>query len=156
MVGEPIGRLAERTPVKAVKMNRIEKARGNIETLKDSLILDWNDLALPLTAAQRIDIETHLEWCLAEMSWCLADMKNNLRVADAQTRPRALLRPFDPTRSSWSPAKAETDGVARRSFASISSMAIDGVLVRLDLPPAARSNKNAPSRRDAPIARKAP
>jgi len=40
-------------------MNRIEKARGNIETLKDSLTLDWNDLALPLTAAQRIDIEWH-------------------------------------------------------------------------------------------------
>ena len=102
-------------------MNRIEKARGNIETLKDSLILDWNDLALPLTAAQRIDIETHLEWCLAEMSWCLADMKNHLGAAEAQTRIRTPLRPFDPTRSSPAPAKRENDRMARRSFASNSS-----------------------------------
>jgi hypothetical protein len=129
MVGEPIGRLAERTPVKAVKMNRIEKARGNIETLKDSLILDWKDLALPLTAAQRIDIETHLEWCLAEMSWCLADMKNKLGAPGAQTRIKMTLRPFDRTRSSSARARAKTDGVARPSFASNSSTIIAGGLV---------------------------
>ena len=34
-------------------MNRIEKLRGNIETLKDSLALDWSDLSLPLTGEQR-------------------------------------------------------------------------------------------------------
>jgi len=127
-------------------MNRIEKARGNIETLKDSLTLDWNDLlALPLTAAERIDIETHLEWCLAEMSWCLADMKNNLRAAKAQTRIRASLRPFDTMRSA--PAKAKTDGLAHRSFALNSSTAIDGVLV-IDLPPAARSNRKVRSHKE--------
>jgi hypothetical protein len=87
-------------------MNRIEKARGNIEALKDSLTLDWNDLALPLTVAQRIDIESHLEWCLAEMSWCLADMKNHLGAERAQTRIKTPLRPFDPTRSG--PVKRRT------------------------------------------------
>ena len=56
-------------------MNRIEKLRGNIETLKDSLALDWSDLSLPLTGEQRIEVENHLEWCLAEMGWCLAEMK---------------------------------------------------------------------------------
>ena len=56
-------------------MNRIEKLRGNIETLKDSLALDWSDLALPLTGEQRIEIENHLERCLTEMDWCLAEMK---------------------------------------------------------------------------------
>jgi hypothetical protein len=56
-------------------MNRIEKLRGNIETLKDSLALDWSDLAMPLTAEQRAEIENHLEWCLTEMGWCLTEMK---------------------------------------------------------------------------------
>jgi hypothetical protein len=56
-------------------MNRIEKLRGNIETLKDSLALDWSDLAMPLTGEQRAEIENHLEWCLAEMGWCLTEMK---------------------------------------------------------------------------------
>jgi hypothetical protein len=56
-------------------MNRIEKLRGNIETLKDSLALDWSDLSLPLTGEQRAEIENHLEWCLTEMDWCLAEMK---------------------------------------------------------------------------------
>ena len=61
--------------VEASKMNRIEKLRGNIETLKDSLALDWSDLSLPLTGEQRAEIENHLEWCLTEMDWCLAEMK---------------------------------------------------------------------------------
>jgi len=52
-------------------MNRIEKLRSNIETLKDSLAVDWSDLALPLTEQQRVEIENHLEWCLTEMDWCL-------------------------------------------------------------------------------------
>jgi hypothetical protein len=56
-------------------MNGIEKLRSNIETLKDSLVEDWSDLALSLSNEQRIEIENHLEWCLAEMSWCLAEMK---------------------------------------------------------------------------------
>jgi hypothetical protein len=56
-------------------MNRIEKLRGNMETLKDSLALDWSDLALSLTDEQRTEIEDHLEWCLMEMGWCLAEMK---------------------------------------------------------------------------------
>jgi len=56
-------------------MNRIEKLRGNIETLKDSLATDWSDLAHSLTDEQRIEIEDHLEWCLTEMGWCLAEMK---------------------------------------------------------------------------------
>ena len=56
-------------------MHRIEKLRANIETLKDSLALDWSDLAQSLTNEQRIDIENHLEWCLTEMGWCLAEMK---------------------------------------------------------------------------------
>jgi hypothetical protein len=56
-------------------MNRIGKLRGNIETLKDSLALDWSDLALSLPDEQRIEIEDHLEWCLMEMDWCLAEMK---------------------------------------------------------------------------------
>ena len=55
----------------ASRMNRIEKLRGNIETLKDSLAVDWSDLALPLTEQQRVEIENHLEWCLTEMDWCL-------------------------------------------------------------------------------------
>jgi hypothetical protein len=86
-------------------MNRIEKARGNIETLKDSLTLDWNDLALPLTATQRLDIETHLEWCLAEMSWCLADMKKQIGASETQTRIGAPLRPVDPTRALPAPTE---------------------------------------------------
>jgi hypothetical protein len=56
-------------------MHRIEKLRANIETLKDSLALDWSDLAHSLTNEQRVDIENHLEWCLADMGWCLAEMK---------------------------------------------------------------------------------
>ena len=56
-------------------MNRIEKLRGNIETLKDSLALDWSDLAMPLSGEQRAEIEHHLEWRLTEMDWCLAEMK---------------------------------------------------------------------------------
>jgi len=51
-------------------MNRIEKLRGNI-----SLALDWSDLSLPLPGGQRVEIETHFEWCLTEMDWCLAEMK---------------------------------------------------------------------------------
>jgi hypothetical protein len=34
-----------------VRMNRIEKLRGNIESLRDSLAHDWSDLAIPLTAS---------------------------------------------------------------------------------------------------------
>jgi hypothetical protein len=56
-------------------MNRIEKLRRNIETLKDSLALDWTDLAHSLTNEQRIVVEEHLEWCLTEMGWCLTEMK---------------------------------------------------------------------------------
>jgi hypothetical protein len=56
-------------------MNRIEKLRDNIERLKDSLALDWNDLAKSLSAEQRIEIEDHLQWCLTEMAWCLTEMK---------------------------------------------------------------------------------
>jgi hypothetical protein len=56
-------------------MHRIEKLRTDIELLKDSLALDWSDLARSLTNEQRVDIENHLEWCLTEMSWCLAKMK---------------------------------------------------------------------------------
>jgi hypothetical protein len=83
-----IGRTDSRTPIKAVKMNRIEKLRGNIETLKDSLALDWSDLALPLADAQRIDIENHLAWCLTEMDWCLAEMKSRLGASGPQIRVR--------------------------------------------------------------------
>jgi hypothetical protein len=54
----------------ASRMNRIEKLRGNI-----SLALDWSDLSLPLTGEQRVEIETHFEWCLTEMDWCPAEMK---------------------------------------------------------------------------------
>jgi hypothetical protein len=57
--------------LEASRMNRIEKLRSNIETLKDSLAVDWSDLALPLTGEQRVEIENHLEWCLTEMDWCL-------------------------------------------------------------------------------------
>jgi hypothetical protein len=56
-------------------MNRIEKLRGNIESLRDSLAIDWGDLAMPLTGEQRAEIENHLEWCLTEMGWCLTEMK---------------------------------------------------------------------------------
>jgi hypothetical protein len=56
-------------------MNRIEKMRRNIEALKDSLLLDWIDLAESPPDDQRADIEKHLEWCLTEMSWCLTEMK---------------------------------------------------------------------------------
>ena len=56
-------------------MNRIEKLRGNIESLRDSLALDWSDLAMPLTGEQRAEIENHLEWRLTEMGWCLTEMK---------------------------------------------------------------------------------
>jgi hypothetical protein len=59
----------------APKMHRIEKLRADIEVLKDSLALDWSDLAQSLTNEQRVDIENHLEWCLTEMGWCLAKMK---------------------------------------------------------------------------------
>jgi len=69
-------------------MNRIEKLRGNIETLKDSLALDCSDLALPLADAQRIDIEDHLAWCLTEMGWCLAEMKSRLGASEPQIRAR--------------------------------------------------------------------
>jgi hypothetical protein len=69
-------------------MNRTDKLRGHIETLRDSLALDWKDLALPLAAAQRVDIEIHVEWCLAEMSWCLTEMKNHLGAAETQIRIR--------------------------------------------------------------------
>jgi hypothetical protein len=56
-------------------MNRIEKLRANTESLKNSLALDWSDLAQSLTNDQRVEIESHLEWCLREMSWCLTEMK---------------------------------------------------------------------------------
>lgn len=56
-------------------MNRLEKMRRNIETLKNSLRLDWINLAEPLADEQRAEIEKHLEWCLTEMSWCLTEMK---------------------------------------------------------------------------------
>jgi len=56
-------------------LNRIEKLRANIEHLKESLALDWDDLGRSLSDAQRSEIETHLEWCLTEMTWCLAEMK---------------------------------------------------------------------------------
>jgi hypothetical protein len=56
-------------------MHRIEKLRANIESLKDSLALDWSDLAHSLTNEQRSDVENHLEWCLTEMGWCLMEMK---------------------------------------------------------------------------------
>jgi hypothetical protein len=56
-------------------MNRIEKLRGNIESLRNSLAVDWSDLAMPLTGEQRAEIENHLEWCLTEMGWCLTEMK---------------------------------------------------------------------------------
>ena len=69
-------------------MNRIDKLRRNIETLRDSLALDWNDLILPLPAAQRVDIEIHIDWCLAEMSWCLMEMKNQLSASETQIRTR--------------------------------------------------------------------
>jgi hypothetical protein len=64
-------------------MNRIEKLRSNIETLKNSLALDWSDLALSLTNEQRVDIETHLEWCLTEMSWCLGDVPLAVEIVEA-------------------------------------------------------------------------
>jgi hypothetical protein len=56
-------------------MNRIEKLRANIESLKDALTQDWGDLARSLTNVQRSDIESHFEWCLREMDWCLIEMK---------------------------------------------------------------------------------
>ena len=37
-------------------MNRIEKLRSNIETLKDGPALDWSDLARPVTDEQLIEI----------------------------------------------------------------------------------------------------
>jgi hypothetical protein len=52
-------------------MNRIDKLRRNIETLKDSLALDGPIL---LTHS-RTNVEEHLEWCLTEMGWCLTEMK---------------------------------------------------------------------------------
>jgi hypothetical protein len=107
-VGQSVVELVGWTPVEVVKMNGIEKARGNIETLKDSLVIDWNDLALPLTGAERIDIETHPEWCLAEMSWCLADMKNHLSAAEVQAPTRTPLRPFDPRGASTAAANRRT------------------------------------------------
>jgi hypothetical protein len=67
--------LVERTSTQGGEMNRIEKLRANIEVLKDSLALDWSDLAQSLTNDQRVDIEDHLEWCLTEMGWCLTEMK---------------------------------------------------------------------------------
>jgi hypothetical protein len=70
-----LGELVEQTSTQGGKMNRIEKLRANIEILKDSLALDWSDLAHSLTDHQRVDIEDHLEWCLTEMGWCLAEMK---------------------------------------------------------------------------------
>jgi hypothetical protein len=73
-------------------MNRIEKLRSNIETLKDGLALDWSDLALPVTDEQRIEIEKHLEWCLTEMSWCLAEMKDSL--SGSEKRVQARMQPF--------------------------------------------------------------
>ena len=73
-------------------MNRIEKLRSNIETLKDGLALDWSDLALPVTDEQRIEIENHLEWCLTEMSWCLAEMKDSL--SGSEKRVQAPMQPF--------------------------------------------------------------
>jgi len=56
-------------------MHRIEKLRDNIERLKDSLTMDWNELAQLLTNEERTEVEEHLEWCLTEMTWCLTEMK---------------------------------------------------------------------------------
>jgi hypothetical protein len=67
-------------------MNRIEKLRDNIERLKDSLALDWNDLAKSLSDEQRIEIGHHLEWCLTEMTWCLSEMKK-LSQSLRETKP---------------------------------------------------------------------
>jgi hypothetical protein len=56
-------------------MKRLEKMRRNIEELKDSLLVDWSDLAASPSPPQRVEIEAHLQWCLAEMSWRLAQMR---------------------------------------------------------------------------------
>jgi hypothetical protein len=44
--------------------------RGSIGTFKDSLALDWSDLALPITGEQPVEIENHFNggWCLAKIN----------------------------------------------------------------------------------------
>ena len=92
-------------------MHRIEKLRSNIETLKDSLALDWSDLSTPLTGEQRVEIETHLEWCLTEMDWCLAEMKKlSQRLRD--TIQLKYCRRFSPL-SAWLSRNRDGHGLSR-------------------------------------------
>jgi len=45
-----------------------EKLLRNIETLRNSLNLDWADLGSKnLSGAERREIETHLDWCIEEL-----------------------------------------------------------------------------------------
>jgi hypothetical protein len=67
-------------------MKRLEKMRRNIEALKDSLLVDWSDLATSPSPEQRAEIEAHLQWSVAEMGWCLAEMR---KLSETLREPNA-------------------------------------------------------------------
>ena len=61
-------------------MTRFENTKRDIDTLKESIRRDWEEVSNPnLSVNDRADLKGHINWCIAELKDLLAKLESDVQ-----------------------------------------------------------------------------